>query len=1116
VLKLNGVTQTGVQISTNGVITVLKTGVGPLTAGTTYTLEISYTDSQAGAKAFSKQFKAALLFEDFEKLQLGTNIDEALLVELNGGQPTYWTNVWTRTPPPGWVLDNSGIPGFGDITTDGVSEWAGWSFASKTFWSVETDDQGRQGFTYGQGTVAIADPDEWDDGAHPRTNYYSTYLTLPGINVSGLPANSIYMKFDSSWLPEGADDWDELGRTNNQTAVITASYNGGTPVQIMRWESITANGFFHADAPNEKVSLLLNNPAGMTNLVVKIGLINAANDWWWAFDNLEINIGDIPSAIFSYTPTVNAVNVGPRPQLGAVITPGTTVINPASAQLRLDGTSVTVTVTTNAQGRIVVSGRAPAVLPKLSVHTNTLIYSDNLSGFQTNSWAFTIADYDEITLGTPVWIEEFNGVAEATFPAGWVATNRTSVLNTNLNLNAANSASYENFVVISTNRLGAVFNVRRFNVRPATLNGQAVDALMSGNLVYGESDNRGGNQVQVLFSPTINLTGKTGVTLGFKSIYEQNQDSMGAVEYSINGGATWLPALYMLKAVEDVIAGDPVATLETPRSDQAWGSNYGAFIGAGPVDSSFEPYISGRIDDDPTESKRIEVLSLPMADNQANVKLRFTHTGTGSWYFGIDDVGIYATAGQVNVQPIIVTHPQSQTVASGSPAQLLVGIDPTSTRPLTFQWQHEGTNLPNATAQSLNIASMQASDAGAYRVIVSNVANSVTSQVATLTFLLPQPPTITQDPTNRTVVEDLIATFTVTASGTAPLSYQWLFNGATLTGAPNSATLTLQHVASSNDGQYSVVVTNNYGAKTSAVATLTVLPAPPIQITGQWDFDCGTFQATAGNDLVPFNATVAADSQFGTTTSFGIGNIGGTAAQVLYFTPSVNNWGGYKMYHGAAPNGGGAYVNRYTLIYDVYYPAGSNNRWRSFLQTNTGNSNDGDIFVNTSNGIGISGIYQGTVTPDAWHRIVFVFDSTYATLKKYLDGTLVGTQTLDGLDGRWTLDPFALLFGDEDGDQAPTYVNSVQFRNGALTDAQVAALGGATNASGVPGVVPRICSFSRSGNTITINWPGAPDIKLQKSTSLTTPNWQDVPNSLGASTANDTITSGEAYYRLTR
>ena len=737
VMKLNNVTQTGVAISSNGVITVLKTGAGPLTPGTLYTLSISFTDSQVGLKTFNKQFKAALLFEDFDSLVLSTNIEEGL--------PTIYTNVWTKTPPVGWSLDDSQMPNVvaNVLTNNGVAEWNGWSFASNGFWSVVTDNQDRQLFTYGKGTVAIADPDEWDDAPHPtfHTNgqalYFNSFLSTRSINISGIPANAIYMNFDSSWRPEAQDDW---GGTNNQTAVITAAYDGGAPIQVMRWESV-AGPNFHTDTPNEKVSILLNNPSGKTNLVVKFGLINGANDWWWAFDNVEINIGDIASTVVNQIPTPNATNVTHTPILGATIIPGTAVINPASISMLLDATSVPVTVTTNASGQLVVRTAPVSILPDLSTHTNRLIYTDNLNGTQTNAWSFTV-DYDIITLGNPVWFENFDGVAEASFPAGWTATNRTSVLNAATNLNSPTSASYHDFVAVSTNRLATVFNNRRFNVRPTTLNGQIVQALMAGNLVYGESDNRGGNQVQVLFSPVINLSGITGVYLAFNSIYEQNQDSMGAVEYSINGGATWLPALYMM-AQADVIAGDPVATLGTVRADQAWGSNYGAFIAAGPVDLSFEPFISGRVDDDPTESKRIEKIFLPMADNQSNVRLRFLHTGTGSWYFGIDELGLYGS-GATNVPVQIVNQPTSRTVFVSQSTTLGVGINPYSTRPLSFRWLKNGTNFPGATtSQTLTLTNVQLSDTGGYSVIVSNVSGEVTSMVATVTVQNPLPMIIT-------------------------------------------------------------------------------------------------------------------------------------------------------------------------------------------------------------------------------------------------------------------------------------------------------------------------------------------------------------------------------------
>jgi hypothetical protein len=48
------------------------------------------------------------------------------------------------------------------------------------------------------------------------------------------------------------------------------------------------------------------------------------------------------------------------------------------------------------------------------------------------------------------------------------------------------------------------------------------------------------------------------------------------------------------------------------------------------------------VDDNSLESKRVEVFRLPLADNQPTVRLRFTTLGTDSWYWGIDDVGLYS------------------------------------------------------------------------------------------------------------------------------------------------------------------------------------------------------------------------------------------------------------------------------------------------------------------------------------------------------------------------------------------------------------------------------------------------------------------------------------------
>ena len=87
-------------------------------------------------------------------------------------------------------------------------------------------------------------------------------------------------------------------------------------------------------------------------------------------------------------------------------------------------------------------------------------------------------------------------------------------------------------------------------------------------------------------------------------------------------------------------------------------------------------------------------------------------------------------------------------------------------------------------------------------------------------------PVITSQPTNLTVYVGGSATFRVTATGDAPLAYQWRFNGTNLAGRPTS-TLTVTAVQFSQAGPYSVIVTNAGGSITSSPAILTVNPLPP-------------------------------------------------------------------------------------------------------------------------------------------------------------------------------------------------------------------------------------------------------------------------------------------------
>ncbi len=90
----------------------------------------------------------------------------------------------------------------------------------------------------------------------------------------------------------------------------------------------------------------------------------------------------------------------------------------------------------------------------------------------------------------------------------------------------------------------------------------------------------------------------------------------------------------------------------------------------------------------------------------------------------------------------------------------------------------------------------------------------------------PTAPTITTQPTNQTVVVGQTASFSVTTSGTPPLSYQWTFDTTNIVAATN-ATLVLTNVQLTNAGIYAVVVSNPAGSVLSSNATLTVNPPPP-------------------------------------------------------------------------------------------------------------------------------------------------------------------------------------------------------------------------------------------------------------------------------------------------
>ncbi len=188
-----------------------------------------------------------------------------------------------------------------------------------------------------------------------------------------------------------------------------------------------------------------------------------------------------------------------------------------------------------------------------------------------------------------------------------------------------------------------------------------------------------------------------------------------------------------------------------------------------------------------------------------------------------DNATLTVTGAQA-AAPIITVPPQAQSVIAGQTATFAVAA--AGNPAPTFQWRRNGVDIAGATAAQYTTAATTLADNGAvYTVVVSNSAGSVTSAGAILTVAASAvAPTITTQPAALTAAEGTTAAFTVTATGTGPLQYQWRRGGTPISGATSAAYITPTLSASDNGASFDVVVSNTVGSVTSAAATLTVTP----------------------------------------------------------------------------------------------------------------------------------------------------------------------------------------------------------------------------------------------------------------------------------------------------
>jgi len=256
--------------------------------------------------------------------------------------------------------------------------------------------------------------------------------------------------------------------------------------------------------------------------------------------------------------------------------------------------------------------------------------------------------------------------------------------------------------------------------------------------------------------------------------------------------------------------------------------------------------------------------------------------------------------GQKHKAPHITVQPVSQTVTAGQSTSFSVSAMGSG---VTYQWQKNGGALTGATNSSYSTPVTTVSDSGSeFTVTVTNNFGSVTSNPAFLTVNTAiSAPVISLQPSSQTVTVPNSAVFSAAATGTAPMSYQWMRNGLSISGASGPTYTTPATSTSDNGAAFSVVIRNAAGSVTSAAATLSVAPVPTIVLSpnvsnlnfGNVNVSSSGSQnvtlTNAGNSNVTISQVMVSGAGFNAGGAAGlILSPGQSTAVNVTFTPSTN------------------------------------------------------------------------------------------------------------------------------------------------------------------------------------------------------------------------------------
>jgi hypothetical protein len=389
-------------------------------------------------------------------------------------------------------------------------------------------------------------------------------------------------------------------------------------------------------------------------------------------------------------------------------------------------------------------------------------------------------------------------------------------------------------------------------------------------------------------------------------------------------------------------------------------------------------------------------------------------------------------------------------------------------------------------------------------------------------------PTLSNQPASQAVFVNDTANFSVTASGTPPLSYQWYYNQTNLVNAATNSNLTLPNVQLSQAGTYRVVVSNQAGSISSSNAVLTVqiIPPPPLPLYDGFAYSPGSALADQGGWQLNGGSSGSIEagslSTDGLASSIGNRVTWGSASMSLRLPLGTNMTSGVIYFSclmrvdtlGTAMTGSGTlagFASGTTTLFGT----------KVNIQTNSG----GGFQLGTSK-------YTGT-TFGAWATNIFHDGDTIFIVGRY---TFNGATSTDDTCDLW-LNPPSTSFGGSvpptpsvagvgAGGNDITPIDRFFLRGGGSTTTPVKTTADEVRLglawADVTTPLKPILDVSRSSSNLVLTWAtNSAGFTLQSASGLTSPiTWNNVTSSFATTGTNYTYTvpatNSARFFRLAR